>query len=179
MRVHVHGGAYFYKSSLSPDLAIEEVRKHSILCGAANSDAILTSKFVGIVVNDSGHATGFLHDWIETHDGKTLFYVINIETPIPLRQKWASQLKQTVASFHKLGFVWGDVRADHVLIDKNENAIVINLGGGVTLGWVDFDLVGSVQGDLLGLERMMDFILNDESLLRWSKAASGVLDEQQ
>lgn len=53
-----------------------------------------------------------------------------------------------------------------MLIDNDNNAIVIDLEGGTTRGWVDHDVGGTLEGDMQGMERMMDFIFKDESPLR-------------
>lgn len=88
------------------------------------------------------------------------------DTPLSTRQKWAGQIRETVAALHELGIVWGDVKPDNVLIDNDNNAVVIDLEGGTTRGWVDRDVGGTLEGDMQGMERMMDFIFNDESPLR-------------
>ena len=77
-----------------------------------------------------------------------------------------SQIRETVTALHELDIVWGDVKPDNVLIDNDNNAVVIDLEGGTTRGWVDHDVGGTLQGDMQGMERMMDFIFNDESPLR-------------
>jgi hypothetical protein len=44
--------------------------------------------------------------------------------------------------------------------------VVTDFQGGTTVDWVDGKLGDRVKGDLQGVERMMDFIFNDESPLR-------------
>lgn len=66
----------------------------------------------------------------------------------------------------RVGYHLGDVKADNVLIDKEDNAIIIDLEGGTTQGWVDQDKANTLEGDSQGMERMMDFIFNDQSTLR-------------
>ncbi|RSL66066.1 hypothetical protein CEP54_003868 [Fusarium duplospermum] len=96
----------------------------------------------------------------------TLWSMMKRDTPLSNRQKWAGQIRETVAALHELGVVWGDVKPDNVLIDNDNNAVVIDLEGGTTRGWVDHDVGGTLEGDMQGMERMMDFIFNDESPLR-------------
>ena len=92
--------------------------------------------------------------------------MVDSKTPIATREKWATQIRETVAKLHDLDVVWGDVKSENVLIDKDGNAVIIDLEGGSTRGWVDSDKSGKLEGDLQGLERMTDFIFNDNSALR-------------
>ncbi|KAG7123900.1 hypothetical protein HYQ44_002536 [Verticillium longisporum] len=105
----------------------------------------------------------FYH-FIKSEERRT--WAVDERAPLALREKWAAQIKDTVAKLHHLSVVWGDVKADNVLVDENGNAIVIDLEGGTTQGWVDREKEGTVEGDAQGVENMMDFIFNDESMLR-------------
>jgi hypothetical protein len=60
------------------------------------------------------------------------------------------------------------VKAANVLIDKDNNAWIIDFGGGYTEGWVDRDKAGTVEGDLQGLANIMDFISDGEARTRES-----------
>jgi Ser/Thr protein kinase RdoA (MazF antagonist) len=62
------------------------------------------------------------------------------------KQRWATQIESTLAELHKAGVVWGDVKADNVLMDKEDSAWIIDFGGGYTRGWVD----GGIGGDCRG-----------------------------
>ncbi len=63
---------------------------------------------------------------------------------------------------HAAGIVWGDVKAQNVLIDGDDNAWIIDFGGGYTGGWVDKKVAGTVQGDVAGLAKLKEFIFQDE-----------------
>ncbi|OAQ58145.1 kinase domain-containing protein [Pochonia chlamydosporia 170] len=165
-KVRVRGNEYFYKSCWSPYDAINEVKKYSKIAASDIYGQLCISRLFGIVANTDGQTKGLLYDLIEVRGAGTLTYMISFDTPIALRKKWASQIQQTVAGLHSLGIVWGDVKSDNVLIDNGNNAIVIDLEGGTTRGWIDHDVSGSIEGDLQGLEKLVDFIFNDESPLR-------------
>ena len=60
------------------------------------------------------------------------------------------------------------MKAANVLIDKDNNAWIIDFGGGYTEGWVDRDKAGTVEGDLQGLANIMDFISDGEARTRES-----------
>ncbi|KAK2924448.1 hypothetical protein FoTM2_014725 [Fusarium oxysporum f. sp. vasinfectum] len=51
---------------------------------------------------------------------------------------------------HEEGIVWGDAKPDNVLIDKDENAWIIDFGGSYTPGWVDEDKAETFEGDYQG-----------------------------
>ncbi|KAJ3526089.1 hypothetical protein NM208_g11354 [Fusarium decemcellulare] len=166
-RVLVHGQPFFYKTSWSPHDPIEEIHKYAKIKASDHSrDHLHMSRLFGIVAYPNGHTKGRLYELIETSGDGTLRSVIKPGISMSSRQKWADQIRSAVAHLHKLDLVWGDVKPDNVLIDENDNAVIIDLEGGTTRGWVDYELGGTLQGDLQGLEKLMDFILNEESPLR-------------
>jgi hypothetical protein len=52
--------------------------------------------------------------------------------------------------------VWGDAKTSNILIDKKDDAWIVDFGGGQTLGWVDYELVGSKDGDLQALKKILE-----------------------
>lgn len=75
-----------------------------------------------------------------------------------LKLQWATQVEESVNELHKAGLVWGDVKPDNVLVDKQDNAWLVDFGGGDTEGWVDKDKSGTVKGDLQGLARIQEYL---------------------
>lgn len=171
-RVIVHGRQYFYKLFWSGPGSMDGIKKYAkIEASGLSQQELRTSRLCGIVVGASGWIRGLLYEWIDTSPDRTLTWMVDSRTPMATREKWATQIRETVAKLHDLGVVWGDVKSENVLIDKDDNAVVIDLEGGYTKGWVDADKSGKLEGDLQGLERMQDFIFNDESKLRPSADA--------
>ncbi|KAK3191532.1 hypothetical protein K4F52_002347 [Lecanicillium sp. MT-2017a] len=166
--VRVQDKIYCYKSCLSPYDAVDEAQKYAKLAVGARWQHVLVSQLVGIVADKAGQTQGLLYNWIDTKEGITLTSCISTDTPILLREKWAHQICHTLSWLHEVGVAWGDVKADNILIDKDDNAIIIGLEGGTTKGWVDSDIGGTMEGDLQGMERLRDFIFNDDSALRTS-----------
>ena len=74
------------------------------------------------------------------------------------RKKWASQIEEIIEKLHDVGVVWGDAKADNILIDRNDDTWVIDFGGGWTEHWVHPDLADSVKGDLQGLKGIFHFL---------------------
>jgi len=48
------------------------------------------------------------------------------------------------------------------MIDNNNDAWLIDLGGGYTEGWVDEDKAGSIEGDLQGVTKIVEHLSNEE-----------------
>jgi serine/threonine protein kinase len=68
------------------------------------------------------------------------------------------QIKQTLAGLHDLGILWRDIKTDNVLIDDNGDAVVLDFGGGNTMGWVDWDKYGTMEGEMQGLRKILDVL---------------------
>ncbi|KAI0534186.1 hypothetical protein GGR58DRAFT_483607 [Xylaria digitata] len=77
------------------------------------------------------------------------------EATAAMRTKWAEQIKRSVAQLHELGILWRDIKTDNVLIGDEGDAIVLDFGAGNTVGWVDQDKYGTLEGDIQGLEKIM------------------------
>lgn len=171
-RVIVNGQKLFYKTSWSPFDPIEEIENYvKIKSSSLPTEEFYISRLFGIVADSHGQTKGLLYEVIETFDHGTLRSAISSDTPTTTRQKWADQIKGTLAKLHGMGVVWGNVKPDNVLIDKDGNAIITDLEGGTTRGWVDREVGGTVQGDMQGMERLMDFILNGDSPSRIEAAS--------
>ncbi|UPL04347.1 hypothetical protein LCI18_015281 [Fusarium solani-melongenae] len=148
-KVSVNGRQFFYKSSWSPSDPIDEIGKYAkIKASNPPLEHLHMSRLFGIVAYPYGQTKGLLYEWIETGRHGTLWSMMKPDTPLSTRQKWAGQIWETVAALHKLGVVWGDVKPDNVLIDNNNNAVVIDLEGGTTRGWVDHYVGGALDGDM-------------------------------
>ena len=119
--------------------------------------------FVGIVQSHKGGVIGILLAYIphKHHSLRALLAGFDGGTIAPseatasLRQKWAMQIRGTVAGLHGLGILWRDIKTDNVLINDDGDAVVLDFGGGNTMGWVDQDKYGSMEGEEQGLEKIM------------------------
>ncbi|KAM5350727.1 hypothetical protein ACJ41O_007232 [Fusarium nematophilum] len=171
-KVTVHGQQFFFKKSWAPRDLLAEIKKHvKIKTSELPPEELRISHLHGIVAGPDGQTKGLLYEFIETIKRGVLREAMTPDIPMSDREKWASQIRETVAKLHGLGLVWGNVEANNVIIDKENNAIIVGIEGGTTTGWVDRELDGTVQGDEQGLERLTDFIFNDESPLRRGPAS--------
>ena len=148
------GGGYF---------ALEDhLEAHlRILTSTLASDA-RAPRLRGVVVTKRGLVAGLLLTYLDArreNDGY-LFADRLLYTPIPLRERWAHQIQETVAQLHGAGLVWGDAHDANVMIDRNEDAWLMGLGGcAYTHGWVDKDKAGTKEGDLQGVAEIVGQLL--------------------
>lgn len=77
---------------------------------------------------------------------------------LSLRRRWADQITYSLGKLHERGVIWGDAKADNILIDENDEAWIINFGGSYTVGWVDKEKAGTLEGDMQGLAKTFDVL---------------------
>lgn len=106
---------------------------------------------------ENGIIVGFLREWIPSKHNLGGTRSQALASPRHIRQRWAGQTKRTVKALHAIGVVWGDAKPDNIVIDLNEDAWVIDLGGGWSNGWVDASLQGTIEGDEQGVSRIIEY----------------------
>ncbi|KAF5011807.1 hypothetical protein FDECE_2097 [Fusarium decemcellulare] len=115
-------------------------------------------RLLGVVHATDTHRTlGLLLEHIDRRElmCSALFKNVSLET----RRKWATQVTDAVTALHRADAVWGNASVVSIVIDKNENAWVADFRGGYTVGWIDKDKAGTVEGDMQGLKRTLREIL--------------------
>ncbi|KAK0751549.1 hypothetical protein B0T18DRAFT_402768 [Schizothecium vesticola] len=141
-----------------------ELEAHLRVCKSTLRSEVRVIRLRGLVAVDDGQIAGLLLTYVDhrrENDG-LVFQESLLHTPIPLRQRWATQIQETVEQLHNAGIVWGDAKLDNVMIDKNNDAWLIDLGGGYTKGWVDKDMAGTKEGDLQGVAKIVECLSNQE-----------------
>ncbi|EGU73065.1 hypothetical protein FOPG_19446 [Fusarium oxysporum f. sp. conglutinans race 2 54008] len=153
------GNAAYFKPMRPGDerIFLNELNKYRSIRDAHLDESLRISRLIGLVRDESGLAFGLLLTYIDCGN-KTLLCATQPDTPGDLRQKWAEQVHDLVHHLHTAGIVWGDVKPDNVLIDRQTDAWLIDFGGGYTHGWVPKELAGSVEGDLHGLQKIEEFL---------------------
>lgn len=71
-----------------------------------------------------------------------------------LRRRWADDIEAAVGSLHLAGCIWGDAKAENVLVDSTDNVWLIDFGGGFTNGWVDAEQRETERGDLGAVQKL-------------------------
>jgi hypothetical protein len=152
------GGIHYFKLFDRSDamMARRELEKYSQI-EKAKLDGLPTSRLNGIVRDPGGTFHGLLLTYIDA-DAQTLLCAVNEDTSNLLRQRWSDQVSSALKHLHEAGIVWGDAKPDNVLIDSQDDAWLIDFGGGYTEGWVDKELAETMEGDLQGLARIKEYI---------------------
>ncbi|OAG40435.1 hypothetical protein AYO21_05335 [Fonsecaea monophora] len=83
-----------------------------------------------------------------------------LSLPMALCERWYRDIEDMVHLLHEKDFVWGDVSPNNMVIDANENVCMIDFGGGYTEGWVDEEDRETKKGDLEGLKRIKEYLLD-------------------
>ncbi|CAI7665446.1 unnamed protein product [Penicillium glandicola] len=139
-------------------ITAREILTYSRIRLAKFDPPILTSQLEGLVQDDDGYVMGLALSYINC-DGATLNCIDGRDPKFfELRQKWVDQISHALENFHSHGIIWGDAKAANVLIDANEDAYLIDFGGGYTKGWVEKEKSNSIEGDLQGLENIKRYL---------------------
>lgn len=149
------GGPYFFKH----DFSQRELEAYAKI-KEAKLDKLRISRLYGLVWEGSDKLTGLLL-WHIGCKSLTLRAALERQTDSHLRQQWIEQLTTTLRRLHEAGVVWGDAKTDNVLIDGENNAWIIDFGGGYTRGWVDENLANTMEGDEQGLSRIIAKIMSE------------------
>jgi serine/threonine protein kinase len=152
----------FFKSVHAGDInsTCRELKAYAGIQSATFVEPVYTSKLHGIVqIPASGRIVGLLLSYIES-DNRTLLCVGKHPKYTSLRQKWLDQITRSLENLHVHDVTWGDAKPDNVLIDIQDDAYIIDFGGGYTNGWVDKELANTVEGDLQALQRISKFLFH-------------------
>jgi len=119
--------------------------------------AIRVPQLLGYIHHrETNRVLGFLRQWVP---GCRLSEIdINTVTH-ETKQKWISQIRESIQGLHKQGLVWGDGKPGNIIIDGQNDAWLIDFGGGFTDGWVDEELADTFEGDEQALDRIVKSLL--------------------
>lgn len=155
--------ACFFKPCYSRVQATTELQAYNKITVANLDPQLYICRLHGVVMDDNGSVSGLLLSYID-HGGLAMSSRVDYdEPPASVRARWVSQLDAAITALHKASVVWGDVKAENVLVDQDNNAWITDFGGGYTEGWVDKRVAGTVEGDLAGMAKLREFILQDEA----------------
>ena len=112
--------------------------------------------------NSNIEAMGFLLTAVE--DPVPLTKLLDSEVDESKREKWAKETQRIIGLLHEEGIVWGDAKADNFLVDKNNELWVIDFGGSYTEGWVDPELNETVEGDDMGVDKIVSGLLDPDTI---------------
>lgn len=125
-------------------------------------NSIRVPRLLGLVTSaETGLIIGILEEYVPTGKLSDLRLLEDegIEASPERRQKWATQIWETVDLLHKIGVIWGDGKPDNVLIHEvTDDAWVIDFGGSFTNGWVDEELIETPEGDEQAVGKILEFL---------------------
>ena len=164
-KVFVNGVMLYYKRAWILEDSARAIEKYQkILASGHPPEELRTSRLYGIVIDSRGVLCGLLCHWIDVQNHLT-WDVLDASTE-ESRTKWMEQIQGTVSILHGPGICWGNVQPTDVVIDSADNTIITDLKGGASKGWIDKDNMDTLGGDLQRMERLIDYITNDQCLLR-------------
>ncbi|KAL2202575.1 hypothetical protein CC79DRAFT_1372743 [Sarocladium strictum] len=136
---------------------LNELDAYGKIRDAPLSSTLRISRLLALVRDEDSRLFGLLLSYIDCQR-KTLSCAAKSGTDPLVRRKWAEQIASAVAELHQNSIIWGDVKPDNTLIDQNNDAWLIDFGGSYTEGWVPKELAGTSEGDLVGLEKVKQFL---------------------
>ncbi|KAB5572201.1 hypothetical protein GE09DRAFT_1098671 [Coniochaeta sp. 2T2.1] len=159
--------ACFFKPCYSPVQTKNELDAYKKMASANLDPHLRVCRLLGVVMDDNGSVMGLLLTYID-HGGRTLSSNVDPDHPsASTRKRWMDQLEAALTELHKAGIVWGDVKAENVLVDREDNVWITDFGGGYTEGWVERQMAGTMEGDLAGMAKLREFVFQDRAQERW------------
>ncbi|KAF5571076.1 kinase-like domain-containing protein [Fusarium phyllophilum] len=156
----------FFKPCHSGVQTKRELETYKMIQAAGLDSQLNLCHVYGIVLDEYDFILGVLLTHVDTR-GCPLSTKIALgepdDPPPEVRQRWMDQIEAAVSGLHGAGIVWGDVKAENILVDQDNNAWVTDFGGGYTRGWVDKEIAETMEGDRMGMARLREFIFPDAS----------------
>ncbi|KAL5118691.1 hypothetical protein ACEQ8H_003368 [Pleosporales sp. CAS-2024a] len=87
---------------------------------------------------------------------RPLTTLLQSSIPRSQRAEWATKCEKYVKTLHDNDIIWGDAKADNFMVDEDNELWIIDFGGSYTEGWVDPELNETLEGDDMGLEKVVD-----------------------
>lgn len=158
-KVVAGGSLCFYKPLLDHDDKRKAAREMEIYKRMETSDLFCNQvqvyRLYGVVMQEY-RLLGLLLSFINC-GYRTLECAVGHGTSA-VRLIWGEQVSSTLARLHEVGIVWGDAKAANVLVDEDNNAWIIDFGGGYTRGWVKKEHMETVEGDQEGLAKINELL---------------------
>ncbi|KAF5611337.1 kinase-like domain protein [Fusarium tjaetaba] len=151
----------FFKPCNSSVQTKRELETYKMIQAAGLDSKFNLCRVYGLVLDEYEFVLGVLLTYIDNRGCPLSTKIAPGEPgnpPPEVRQRWMDQIEAAVSGLHGAGIVWGDVKAENVLVDQDNNSWVTDFGGGYTRGWVDKEVAETMEGDRMGMEKLREFI---------------------
>lgn len=137
--VLLNGGQKFYlRSARGSESAQREIDiLHCIQDLGLHNKFRLPELLAYVKYENHERIVGHLLRYIDHQDnlGRTIVGGAIAETaPVALRRKWYWDIADALSVLHDVGIVWGDAKADNVLLDHNNHTWIIDFKGATLMG---------------------------------------------
>jgi tRNA A-37 threonylcarbamoyl transferase component Bud32 len=126
-------------------------REIKILQECSHSNIV---RLISLVADAHDNVEGMLLEYIA--NGRKLSSVMSLTSD--QYERWTKQIREAITYLHTKNLIWGDAKPGNILVRENDTILLIDFGGGYTEGWVDDMNFETVQGDLQGYERIVEFL---------------------
>ncbi|KAF5672800.1 hypothetical protein FHETE_3634 [Fusarium heterosporum] len=106
---------------------------------------------------------GFLRQWVP---GRVLSKIDIGSVSPEMRQRWSSQISDIIRYLHEHGLIWGNAKPDNIIIDEEDDAWLVDFGGGYARGWMDKDLTETKEGDEQALAKIEELLRKGSGTIR-------------
>lgn len=137
------------QENLSPTLRFPQLE--AIVLDDRNGDCIN-----GLILSAIYPNHGTIADHINGAEGRSL--------SVTSCERWCHDVENMIHVLHNRDFIWGDVSPNNMIIDEDENVWIIDFGGGYTEGWVEPEDRETKKGDLQGLKRLREYLLDTDRM---------------
>jgi serine/threonine protein kinase len=134
-KVKVHDQILVKKEIPGPDNVDEFLYEINALHRLRNAKSVVT--FHGVVVDDDEEfVKGLLISYADKGALIDIIYDHGLSLPWSRRAKWAKQIVTGLSEIHEEGFVQGDFTLSNIVVDKDDNAKIIDINRrGCPVGW--------------------------------------------
>ena len=126
-------------------------REIKILQQCSHSNIV---RLISLVADAHNNVEGMLLEYIA--NGRKLSSVMSLTSN--QYERWTKQIRDAIVYLHTKSLIWGDAKPGNILVRDNDTIVLIDFGGGYTKGWVDDMNFETVEGDLQGYERIVEFL---------------------
>ncbi|KAL9107221.1 MAG: hypothetical protein Q9227_007845 [Pyrenula ochraceoflavens] len=146
-KVKFQGQDFIKKEIPGPDTVDEFLYEINALYAINGSNSVID--FKGIIVDDKQKVVkGLLIDFAEQGALVDLIYDHKGELSLDRRLRWARQAVEGLNKVHEAGFVQGDFTLSNIVIDRNNDAKIIDINRrGCPVGWEPPEIAAKIKSN--------------------------------